>query len=212
MKTLFYGHIYLYYNSVEGTAKYFYTPSYKSLLCAMIKYLVDDEHIDAKEHKISFTNSIDFITDGDGGGCTVNGSSDEQDLAGLLKDLSNDNIETEGGDTGWFSYKAPQGGVVKEDNLIMTVSYNHNYKHIGYENIYHTLIGKSENDLLLSFLHWTNTEFGDTRVHMPKNFDKIVTLLNKHNPPDENLDCGGLDIKYRIENLKGEKIKGANII
>ena len=211
MKTLFYGHIYIYFNRVEGAAKYFYTPSYKSLLSTILKFLVDEKYIDADEHKISFSNSIDFLSDGECG-CTVDGSNKDQDLVDLLNDLANDNISVPERDSGWFSYKAPQGGVVKEDNLIMTVSYNHNHGHQGYENIYHTLIGKSENDLLLSFLHWTNTEFGDPRVHMPKNFDKIVTLLNKHYPPDENLDCGGIDMKYRIENLKGEKIKGESII
>lgn len=211
MKTLFYGHIYIYFNSVEGAAKYFYAPSYHSLLCTLIKFLVDEKYIDAQEHNISFSNSIDFISDGDCG-CTVDGSSKDQDLVDLLSDLANDNISVPEGDSGWFSYKAPQGGVVKEDNLIMTISYNLNYGHQGYENIYHTLIGKTENDLVLSFLHWANTEFGDTRVHMPKHIEKTIALLNKHNPPDENLDFGGLNMSYRIENIKGKKIKGENII
>jgi len=209
MNTVFFGSMYLHANSVEGEVKYFYTPSYQSMLSTMIQYLVDEKLVDAKEHGISFSNSIDFLSNGECAWATVEGSNKEQDLENLLSDLASDNLE----DEGWFTYKAAGGGVIDDKWLVMTIAYNENHNDVGYNQTYHTILGKNEEDIRKKFVSWAYENFGVGGIHLPDHIEKTIKLLNGRHPEDyDNNDCGGLDLQYRIENTSGKTISGESMI
>ena len=209
MRTLFFGQMYLHHNSVEGEVKYFYTPSYQTMLCTMIKYLVDEKLINADDHDISFSNAVSFITNNEGANVTVEGSSREEDLKDLLDDLTNDNLE----DESWFTYKAPGGGVIDLDEfVIMTIGYNENYNDTGYNQAYHTIACKKEN-VEKEFSYWARGNFDVCAMHLPHNITKTAKILNNRFYEDTSGDRQALDMVFRVEKpLTGEKILGEDII
>lgn len=209
MGNLFFGQMHFQYNSVEGAVKYFNAQTWHSLISQMIKYLVDERCIDAEEYQISFSNSIDFLSDGDKAWAIVDGSNKEKDLVDFLDDLTEDNLNLPDTDSGgWFTYKAPAGGIVGEDWLAMTVSYNENFDCQGYDNRYHTIVGKNEESVRKEFVRWAYQGFGVGGIHLPNHIEDTIKLLNNRYDSDE----GGLCMLYRIEDLKGKKVSGESII
>jgi len=209
MKNVFFGYMHFHYNSVEGAVKYFNAPTWHCLISMMIKHLVDQECIDAEEYKVSFSNAINFLSDGDKAWATVDGSNKEDDLVNFLDDLSSDNLDMpDTSDGGWFNYSAPGGGIVGEDWLVMTVSFNENFDSEGYDNNYHTIVGKNEESIRKEFIRWAYESFGVGGVHLPNHIEKTIALVNGRYNSEE----GGLCMEYRIENLTGKKISGENII
>jgi len=203
MKTVFFGYIHEHYNSVEGGVKYFYTPTYKSLLGAMIKHLVDEKLIDAREYDVSFSNAIDFMTDGEGCSVSVDGRSDEESIELLLDDLTSDNLEN----GGWFTYKAAGGGVIDPDKfVVLTLAYNDSYLDVGYNTKYYSIACREEN-VDKEFFKWVDDTFD--KENLPSDIEEAVKLLNA-DYDDEN---GGLVLQFRIEKpITGEKIRGEDSI
>jgi len=209
MKTLFFGSMYLFANSVEGEVKYIYSPTYRGLLSSMIKYLVDEKLVNASEHDISFSNSIEFISDDEGASVRVDGESSESILEDFLSDISSNNLE----DDSWFTYKAFQGGVIDEKNLIMTVCFNENCDEIGYQVAYHTLVGKNLEELRTKYVLWVHTNFGVTFKGFPHySIEKAMKLINKRYSDKDVDDVCGLDMTFRIEDVSGKKISGETVI
>jgi len=209
MNNVFFGSMYIFHNSVEGGVKYLYSPTYKGLLSAMIKYLVDEKLIDAEKYDISFSKSIDFLSDGEGASVSIDGDSSESLLENCLSDLSSDNLN----DDCWFSYKAFQGGVIDDKSLIMTISYNENCDDVGYQLSYHTLVGKNLEELRSKFVLWSHTNFGVAFKGFPHySVEKAMKFLNKRYSDKDIDDVCGLDMTYRIEDVSGKKISGESII
>jgi len=209
MDTVFFGYIHTHYNSVEGGVHYFYTPTYKSLLSSIVKYLVDEKLIDPEDYNISFSNAIDFITGGDGSYVSIDGNSDEESIRTFLDDLSCDNLA----DDSWFEYSAPQGGVIDPDKfVILTIAFNNNYSSEGYDQVYETIACKSENvekefkkTILNIFLQ------GEEESYLPNTLDHITQMINNMYPDQEDFMAGSC-LRYRIENVSGDKIAGEDII
>ena len=212
MKTVFFGSLYIFHNSIEGGVKYFTTPTYQSLLGDMIKYLADEKYIQPDMYELSYSNSIDFITDGNSSSITVGGETGEGVLEDLLSDISSDNINTPGGEMGWIAYEAHRGGVIEDKSLIMTVCFNENYNEVGYHRYYHTLVGKSEDELRSRFVLWAYENFGVGEERLPNHIEKTIKLLNDRYYEDYTHDKSGLDMHYRIETVLGDRVSGEAII
>jgi len=205
MNTVFMGSFYIWHNSVEAFEKYFYAPTWHSLVSQMIKFLVDEKYINAEEHSISFSNAINFLSDGEKAWATVEGSNNEEDLINLLNDLSNDNINVPEGE-GWFTYKCAGGGVIDNAWLVLTVKYNENYEDVGFNTALHTILGKSEEDLERKFANWAYTNLEVKGIHLPHNIERTQSMLNGRWYEDG--DCMGLDLSYKIEDTTGKFLKG----
>lgn len=206
MSNVFFGHMHIHYNSVEGGIHHFYSPTYKGLLSNMIAYLVKEKLIKADEWKISFSNALDFITDGKGCLASVGGSSDIDSLTDLLDDAGSDNLD----DGGWFEYSPPDNCEIDpEKTLVMDISYNFNFDTDGYDNAYKTFIGSDIYHLERKFKSWLE---GLVQDQLSGTTKELVDFLN-HNYPDDGNSCGGINIRYRITKAVSEEfIEGDNLI
>ncbi len=205
MDTLFFGYMHMHYNSVEGGVHYFFAPTYKGVLSKMLEHLVKDTLIVPTDYDITFSNAVDFITDGDGCGVLVDGNGDADSLKTLLDDLTHDNLS----DDAWFEYKAPEGGVVDpKTSLVMSISYNVTFGESGYDTGYQTFVG-SMTQLEKDFRRWTEDYF---KEEIGGTIKEIVSFLNKDNPEDEERMISGLNMRYSIQRVGGKRVEGDTIL